>query len=206
MAFQGKQGIISVWRGHLRNGSLTHLCCELRKLFRSENSVVSLERKFKFLLITCSNTKTEVHHMLLLPCFSSSSQTIVFQRPNFPKANFSLLFSSIGLILCFLLANGLTFPIPIYLFYPLSLFLLQKCSWKSWHHHTVMMQEKRDGIPSLAHSMDMCTLSSLWSHWKEMSIVRVEMPWSVLDYALCWDETHLDSLMSKSIRDMTTFN
>lgn len=30
---------------------------------------VSLERRFKFLLITCSNTKTEVHHMPLLPMF-----------------------------------------------------------------------------------------------------------------------------------------
>lgn len=144
-----------------------------------------------------------------LLCFSSSSQPIVFQRPSFPKANFSSLFSSIGLILCFFLGNGLTFPIPIYLFYPLSLFLLKKCSWKSWNHHTVPasgVQENRDGIPSLAHSMDVCTLSPLWSQWREMSILRAEMPRSVLDYAVDWDETHLDSLMSKSIRDMTTFH
>lgn len=127
---------------------------------------------------------------------------LFFRAQVFLRLLFLCFFFWIGFFVFFLeMASFFLFPF----FFTLFLFSFSK----SWHYHTVPaagMQENGDGIPSLAHSIDVCTLSCLWSQGREMSILRAEMPWGVLDYALCWDETHLDSLMSKSTRDMATFN
>jgi len=65
------------------------------------------------------------------------------------------------------------------------------------------------GFSSLALSyleMDMCILSSLDSQWREISLLGAQVPQSVLDYALGLDETHLDSLASRSVRVVKVFN
>ena len=144
--------------------------------------------------------------MTLLPMFSFFILVHCFSEAKFSSGYFFFAFSFNWIYSLFSSWKRPPSSYPHILFYPLSPFLLKKCSWKSWHHHTVPPsgvgeitghwdagEQRWDSPPwpLATYSMDMRTLSSLYSQWREISILRAQMPQSVLDYArLCFRLKH----------------